>query len=40
MLDVGDGNEIYWEEWGSAAGIPAVYLNRGPGGGLGARRRL
>ena len=36
MLDVGDGNEIYWEEWGSPEGVPAVYLHGGPGGGLGA----
>lgn len=35
MLDVGDGNEIYWEEWGDPEGVPAVYLHGGPGGGLG-----
>ncbi|MGW5237836.1 alpha/beta fold hydrolase [Monashia sp. NPDC004114] len=34
MLDVGEGNEIYWEEWGSRSGVPAVYLHGGPGGGL------
>jgi proline iminopeptidase len=34
MLNVGDGNEIYWEEWGSPEGVPAVYLHGGPGGGL------
>lgn len=35
MLDVGDGQRIYWEEWGSPEGVPAVYLHGGPGGGLG-----
>lgn len=34
MLDVGDGNEVYWEEWGSAHGVPALYLHGGPGGTL------
>lgn len=38
MLDVGDGNEVYWEEWGSREGIPALYLHGGPGGGLGTSR--
>lgn len=35
MLDVGDGNQVYWEEWGSPGGTPAVYLHGGPGAGLG-----
>lgn len=35
MLDVGDGQQIYWEEWGSPVGVPAVYVHGGPGGGLG-----
>jgi proline iminopeptidase len=34
MLDVGDGQRIYWEEWGAPDGVPAVYLHGGPGGGL------
>jgi proline iminopeptidase len=34
VLDVGDGNEIYWEVWDSPAGKPAVFLHGGPGGGL------
>ncbi|QXJ27004.1 prolyl aminopeptidase [Actinomadura graeca] len=33
-LDVGDGNEIYWEVCGNPAGKPAVFLHGGPGGGL------
>ncbi|WP_338155508.1 alpha/beta fold hydrolase [Arsenicicoccus dermatophilus] len=36
LLDVGDGQQIHWEEWGSAHGVPAVYLHGGPGGTLGA----
>lgn len=35
MLDVGDGQQIYWEEWGSPYGVPALYVHGGPGGGLG-----
>lgn len=34
MLDVGDGQQIWWEEWGAADGVPALYLHGGPGSGL------
>lgn len=34
MLDVGDGQQIYWEEWGLPGGVPALYVHGGPGGGL------
>jgi proline iminopeptidase len=34
MLDVGHGQQIYWEEWGSPDGFPALYVHGGPGGGL------
>lgn len=37
LLAVGDGHQIYWEESGNPAGIPAVYLHGGPGGTLGTR---
>jgi proline iminopeptidase len=33
MLDVGDGNEIYWEVCGNPEGRPAVMLHGGPGAG-------
>jgi proline iminopeptidase len=33
LLDVGDGQRIYWEECGNPAGKPAVFLHGGPGGG-------
>lgn len=36
MLDVGEGQRIYWEEWGAPDGVPALYLHGGPGGTLGA----
>ncbi|WP_076258598.1 alpha/beta fold hydrolase [Intrasporangium flavum] len=36
LLDVGDGNDVYWEEWGAADGVPALYVHGGPGGALGA----
>lgn len=34
MLEVGDDQQIYWEEWGSSDGVPALYLHGGPGGSL------
>lgn len=42
MLDVGDGQKIYWEGCGNPAGKPAVVLHGGPGSGCteSARRRF
>ncbi|WP_433478812.1 prolyl aminopeptidase [Spirillospora sp. CA-142024] len=34
LLDVGDGNRIYWETCGNPDGKPAVFVHGGPGGGL------
>ena len=34
MLDVGDGNLIYWEARGNPAGKPAAIVHGGPGSGL------
>jgi proline iminopeptidase len=39
MLDVGDGQSIYWEVSGNPAGKPAVTLHGGPGSGLSPGRR-
>ncbi|MBW4033344.1 MAG: prolyl aminopeptidase [Acidobacteria bacterium] len=39
MLDVGDGNQLYWEECGNPAGKPVVFLHGGPGGGSSANHR-
>lgn len=36
MLDVGDGNRIYWEVCGNPQGKPAVMLHGGPGSVCGA----
>ncbi|MFJ9243313.1 prolyl aminopeptidase [Streptomyces sp. NPDC101776] len=33
MLDVGDGNRVYWETCGNPQGKPAVVLHGGPGSG-------
>ena len=33
MLDVGDGNHMYWEVWGNPAGKPLVKVHGGPGSG-------
>ena len=42
LLDVGDGQSIYWEASGNPAGKPAVALHGGPGSGSGpgGRRRF
>jgi len=39
MLEVGDGQSIYWEASGNPDGKPAVYLHGGPGGGSSAKQR-
>ncbi len=42
MLDVGDGNLVYWETCGNPAGKPALVVHGGPGSGCtpGQRRRF
>jgi len=32
-LEVGDSHRIYYEQCGSAEGLPVVFLHRGPGSG-------
>jgi proline iminopeptidase len=39
MLDVGDGQRVYWEVSGNPEGKPAVALHGGPGSGLSPGRR-
>ncbi|WP_114455075.1 prolyl aminopeptidase [Halopolyspora algeriensis] len=39
MLEVGDGQELYWEIVGNPAGVPAVFLHGGPGSGCTAGTR-
>ncbi|MFB9907215.1 prolyl aminopeptidase [Allokutzneria oryzae] len=39
MLDVGDGNLVYWETCGNPDGKPAVVLHGGPGSGCSAGPR-
>lgn len=39
MLDVGDGQRVYWECCGNRQGKPAVYLHGGPGAGFGPNAR-
>ncbi|MFD7698587.1 prolyl aminopeptidase [Streptomyces caelestis] len=39
MLDVGDGNRVYWETSGNPRGKPAVVLHGGPGSGAGPNLR-
>ena len=36
MLDVGDGNRVYWEVCGNPDGKPALVIHGGPGSGAGA----
>ncbi|MFZ0530775.1 MAG: prolyl aminopeptidase [Propionicimonas sp.] len=33
LLEVGDGQRLYWEECGNPDGKPAVFVHGGPGGG-------
>lgn len=42
MLDVGDGNAVYWEACGNPSGKPALVVHGGPGSGCstGNRRSL
>jgi proline iminopeptidase len=40
LLDVGDGNAIYFETWGNSAGKPVVVLHGGPGSGCSSSLRL
>jgi proline iminopeptidase len=39
MLDVGDGNLVYWEACGNPRGKPAVVLHGGPGSGCSPAQR-
>ncbi|WP_103062234.1 prolyl aminopeptidase [Actinomyces qiguomingii] len=39
LLDVGDGQRIYWETCGNPGGIPAVFVHGGPGGGCSTEHR-
>jgi proline iminopeptidase len=39
MLDVGDGNQIYWETCGNPGGKPVIVLHGGPGSGCTPRLR-
>lgn len=41
MLDVGDGQRLYWESSGNADGAPVLFVHGGPGGGTSpAHRRM
>lgn len=39
MLEVGDGQQIWWEVSGNPGGKPVVFLHGGPGGGTSANHR-
>lgn len=39
LLDVGEGNRVYWEACGNPAGKPALVVHGGPGSGCGAGSR-
>ena len=39
LLDVGDGNHVYWEICGNPEGKPALAVHGGPGSGLGVGNR-
>src|SRR5437870_13373183 len=39
MLEVGDGNRVYWETCGNPHGKPALMVHGGPGQGCSPRMR-
>jgi proline iminopeptidase len=39
LLDVGDGNRVYWEVIGNPEGKPLVYAHGGPGSGCSVNQR-
>ena len=39
MLEVGDGQTLYWERCGTRGAKPVVFLHGGPGGGCGVGQR-
>ena len=39
LLDVGDGQRVYWETCGNPEGVPAVFVHGGPGAGCSADYR-
>jgi proline iminopeptidase len=39
MLEVGDGQSLYWEESGNPTGKPVVFVHGGPGGGTSPMQR-
>lgn len=39
LLDVGDGQQLYWETSGNPEGKPVVFLHGGPGGGTSPNQR-
>lgn len=38
-LDVGDGHQLYWEDWGNPSAPPVMCLHGGPGGGFSASHK-
>jgi proline iminopeptidase len=34
FLDVGDGHQVYWEDWGNPSAPPIFHLHGGPGSGF------
>jgi proline iminopeptidase len=39
LLDVGDGNLVYWETCGNPEGVAALIVHGGPGSGCGPGHR-
>ena len=40
LLDVGDGHQIYWEDWGSRTATPIIHLHGGPGAGFSDKHKV
>lgn len=39
-LAVGDGHQLYYEQWGNPDGAPTMFLHGGPGGSIKDRYKL
>ncbi|MDB5182631.1 MAG: Proline iminopeptidase [Candidatus Saccharibacteria bacterium] len=40
LLDVGDGHQIYWEDWGNPKAAAIMHFHGGPGGGFNDSHKL
>lgn len=39
-IEVGDGHQLYWEDWGNPEGVPILSLHGGPGSGFSDKHKV